>query len=203
MIVECGIYLFFNGCWAETIQLVPYRPWGAFRASCHWSPPSSGCCWNQKGSRWRISTGCCLCSWLPTFCQNTTVQKNRDPKLTRDISLVSVDAIFFPKEVIICLQESSSFFFLSPWGYNPTETTKDSCHLLWQNVITGVPYSVFLLEQILYVFKLCSCWCHLILECIYLWKWFSQRPRTLFSQSLSLYVTYRCSTQSLFSNAIC
>lgn len=94
----------------------------------------------------------------------------RDPKLTRNIALVSVDdAIFFP-QISNYFFAGVFFIFFSQWDYNPTETTKDSCHLLWQNVIAGVPYSIFLLEQILYVFKLCSHWCHLISECIYLWK---------------------------------
>lgn len=91
------------------------------------------------------------------FSQNTKVQKNKDSKLTMDVSLTSsISVIFFPYEVIICLQMTTAFLFPLR-DYNLRETKKGSLSAFMTNGDCSSTVLCFSHRSHAF-FPLCSSW---------------------------------------------
>lgn len=154
--------------WEHSTHPVQVKGWSS-GAGSPWPLVTTGWCWKQS-SRWRISIYHYLCSRLSMFSQNTKVQKNKDSKLTMDVSLTSsISVIFFPYEVIICLQMTTACLFPLR-DYNLRETKKGSLSAFMTNGDCSSTVLCFSLNRSHAFFPLCSSWSFDIWMCLSLKK---------------------------------
>lgn len=107
-----------------------------------------------------------LCSRLSMFSQRTKVQKNKDSKLTVDVSLTSsISVIFSPYEGIICLQVTTAFLF-PLWDYHLRETKKGPLSAFMTNGDYRSTVLWFSLNRFHAFFMLCSSWSFDIWMCL-------------------------------------